>query len=95
MRYWLSGYGLGKDISQILRNQEAIMAMLDDLQVKIAELQAAVDADQASDAQVIRDLQDQVDLLTGELAAGATAAQLADVVTALEGIIVDVSGPNE
>lgn len=70
------------------------MASLQELNDKITELQAAVDADQAADAAVIAALQAEIDRLNTELAEGATPAQLADVIAALETIKADVSGPN-
>ncbi len=83
------------DIDQILINQEKIMAAIDDLRLKVSELQATVDADQASDAQVVRDLQAEIDRLNGELAGGASADQVAEIVAALDAIKADVAGPNE
>lgn len=72
------------------------MATLQDLQDKIVELQAAVDADQAADAAAAAALQAEIDRLAGILASGsaATAADLDAVIASLEVIKTDVAGPN-
>lgn len=87
-------FHLGKDVQRILNVLEDIMAAIDDLRAEVATLQATVDADQASDAAVVAAMQAEIDRLTGELANGATAAQVAEVVEALRAISADVSGPN-
>jgi hypothetical protein len=85
---------LGQMLQKILHNQEHIMATLQELKDKVQELQDAVDADQAGDAQVVADLQAEIDRLKADLANGATPEQIAEVVASLESIKGDVSGPN-
>lgn len=85
---------LGERLERILHNTECIMADIQSLQNKVDELQAAVDADQAADAQVVADLQAEVDRLKGELANGATPEQIQAIVDRLETIKNDVAGTN-
>lgn len=63
-------------LCRILINQEDYMTEFQDVQDKLAaldtkvtELQSAVDADQASDAQVVKDLNDQIIALKTEISA--------------------------
>lgn len=74
-----------------------IMAAIDDLKAKVAELQTSVDAEQAQiqtlldqSNNTITELQAQVATLQGELANGATAAQIAEVVTGIQSTIDDI-----
>ena len=94
MEHGCCNYALGQDVLRILQNQERMMAAIDDLRTKVAELQATVDADQASDAAVVAALQAEIDRLNGELAAGATGEQLAEIAASLDTIKSDVAGPN-
>lgn len=81
-------------LKRILHNQGWIMSAIDDLRAKVEELQATVDADQAGDAAVVAAMQQEIDRLQGELANGASASDIADVVARLEAIKQDVAGPN-
>lgn len=87
-------FQLGGDVQRIFHGLEHIMAAIDDLRVKVEELQAAVDADQASDAAVVAAMQAEIDRLNALGTDGATAAEVAEIVSRLEGLIADVSGPN-
>lgn len=74
-----------------------IMSAIDDLKAKVAELQTSVDAEQAQIQTLldqsngtIAELQAQVTVLQGELANGATAAQIAEVATSIQSTIDDI-----
>lgn len=73
---------------------EEIMASIQELKDQVTELQAAVDADQASDAGVVAALQAQVDALTAQLAGSPSPEQLQEVIDSLKSIQADVAGPN-
>jgi hypothetical protein len=108
-------YGLGGDVAHILSRLETIMSKLDealaavaDLTTKVDTLQADIDADQAGDALVVRDLQAandaqkvEIQRLTDLLGTTVTDAQLQTVIDGLTAVSAkvdaaagDVSGPN-
>jgi len=81
----------------IVQNQRTIMSAIDDLKTEVADLKVKVDAEQAqiqtlldNDTQTIAALNEQITVLTGELANGATAAQIAEVVTEIQAIKADI-----
>jgi len=62
------------------------MAAIDSILTKITELEATVAAHKVADAAAIQNLQDQIDLLTTQLAAGVTDAQIQQVIDSLTAI---------
>lgn len=84
-------------LNQILQNQTQLMALIDDLktqvsglQTQVTDLQATIDAEQAqiqqlldTNAQVVTDLNTQIATLQAQVAAGATPAQLQEVINSL------------
>jgi len=73
------------------------MALIDDLNAKVTELQTTVDAEQVqidalltANAATVVGLTEQITALNAALAAGATAEQLTAVITALDAIKADV-----
>lgn len=88
-------------LNQILQNQIQIMALIDDLKLKVtdletkvADLQTSVDNEQAqiaellaTNAQVITDLNTQIATLQAQVAAGATPEQIQELINGITTII--------
>jgi uncharacterized membrane-anchored protein YhcB (DUF1043 family) len=93
-----------KQLSLISKQNIKIMALIDDLKAqntalstKVDEMQATIDAEQndiaallAINAQVVTDLTAQNEALTQQLAAGATPAQLQEVIDSNNAIITKI-----
>ena len=62
------------------------MAAIDGVMTKVTELEATVAAHKLADAAAIKSLQDQIDLLTTQLAAGVTDEQIQQVIDSLTAI---------
>ena len=78
---------------------DRIMALIEELNAKVTELQAAVDAEQeqiaallATNTATVVALTEQIAALEAALASGATADQLTTVIAALEAVKADVEG---
>jgi hypothetical protein len=84
-------YNLGKDVQKLFIQLEKIMSALDDLKAEVATLKQVVADDQTADAATVAALQAQIDTLTGELANGASASQIAEVTAALQDIQAGVT----
>lgn len=91
---------LDDQLNKLLINQLKIMALIDDLktqvtglQTQVADLQSTVDAEQAqiaalleTNAGVVTDLNNQIVALQQQIANGATAEQLQEVINSLTNV---------
>lgn len=80
-------------LDHIIKHQHEIMATVAELNAKVTELQAAVDAEQQEIADALAALQAEVQRLTDIIAAGGgvTPEELQTVVDNLNAVISDVT----
>jgi chromosome segregation ATPase len=81
-----------KQLSQLLKNQEKIMATLKEISEKADQLQASLDAEQAVILEAIAGLQQTIADLQANITDGGTAEERQAVVDKLEGIKTDLEG---
>ena len=91
-----------KNTKTIMTQVEELKAVSDSLSTKVDTLQLAIDTDQASDAQVVSNLKDQIAVL--EAAAGASATDpmvikgvidsMNATISKIEASTSDVAGPD-
>lgn len=85
-------FGKHRDFVRILNFMEAIMATVTELNAKVDELQANLDAEQEQVRAAISALEVVVADLRDQLAKGATPAELDALATRIEDINTDLMG---
>lgn len=84
-------YQLGRDIAQILFNQESMMTAFEDLTAEVSRLADIVAADQVADAATVVALKDQIAVLEGKVAAGLSPEDVVATIAALQAIEAGVT----
>lgn len=80
------------NLSLIISKLNTMSDALNELNAKADALQASLDTVQAAVTSTIQSLNDQIAALQGQLATGATAEQIAEVVSKLEATKADLEG---
>ena len=91
-----------KNTNLIMTQVEELKAVSDSLSTKVDTLQLAIDTDQASDAQVVSNLKDQITVLEAAASASATDPMVIQgvidsmnaTISKIEASTTDVAGPD-